>query len=192
MMNDETGPLTGRQGAFDPTVSFSPAASGSKLAMATGHTPAAASPSADVFHQENFNQLVERALITVRGEQSEARIALKPDQLGHVQMKIVTENNLVTIRIMTESPVARDLIDANAHQLKTELQQQGLNVESIQVSVSDDQHDPNRGARQREAFLRQMAATGRRPAEEERDRGNYGASQPKPGRSGATGIDYFA
>jgi flagellar hook-length control protein FliK len=192
MMNDETGPLTGRQGAFDPTVSFSPAASGSKLAMATGNTPAAASPSADVFHQENFNQLVERALITVRGEQSEARIALKPDQLGHVQMKIVTENNLVTIRIMTESPVARDLIDANAHQLKTELQQQGLNVESIQVSVSDDQHDPNRGARQREAFLRQMAATGRRPAEEERDRGNYGASQPKPGRSGATGIDYFA
>jgi flagellar hook-length control protein FliK len=192
MMNDETGPLTGRQGAFDPTVSFSPAASGSKLTMATGHTPAAASPSADVFHQENFNQLVERALITVRGEQSEARIALKPDQLGHVQMKIVTENNLVTIRIMTESPMARDLIDANAHQLKTELQQQGLNVESIQVSVSDDQNDPNRGARQREAFLRQMAATGRRPAEEERDRGNYGSSQPKPGRSGATGIDYFA
>lgn len=192
MINDETGPLTGRQGAFDPTLSFSPAASGSKLAMATGNTPAAASPSADVFHQENFNQLVERALITVRGEQSEARIALKPDRLGHVQMKIVTENNLVTIRIMTESPVARDLIDANAHQLKTELQQQGLNVESIQVSVSDDQHDPNRGARQREAFMRQMAAAGRRPAAEERDRGNHGASQPKSGRSGATGIDYFA
>jgi flagellar hook-length control protein FliK len=191
-MNDETGPMTGRQGAFDPTVSFSPAASGGKLAMATGNTPAAATPSADIFHQENFSQLVERALITVRGEQSEARIALKPDQLGHVQMKIVTENNLVTIRIMTESPMARDLIDANAHQLKTELQQQGLNVESIQVSVSDDQHDPNRSARQREAFLRQMAAMGRRPAEEERDRGNYSASQPKPGRSGATGIDYFA
>ncbi len=192
LMNDETGPQTGRQGAFDPAVSFSPAATGSKLAMATGNTPAAASPSADVFHQENFNQLVERALITVRGEQSEARIALKPDQLGHVQMKIVTENNLVTIRIMTESPVARDLIDANAHHLKTELQQQGLNVESIQVSVSDDQHDADRGARQREAFLRQMAATGQRPVEEERDRGHYGASQPKPGRSGATGIDYFA
>lgn len=192
MMNDETAPLTGRQGAFDPTISFSPAATGSKLAMATGHTPAAASPSADIFHQENFNQLVERALITVRGEQSEARIALKPDQLGHVQMKIVTENNLVTIRIMTESPVARDLIDANTHQLKTELQQQGLNVESIQVSVSDEQHDADRGARQREAFLRQMAAAGRRPVEEGRERGNSGASHPKPGRSGATGIDYFA
>lgn len=192
LMNDETGPLTGRQGAFDPTVSFSPAASGSKIAMATGNTPAVASPAADVFHQENFNQLVERALITVRGEQSEARIALKPDQLGHVQMKIVTENNLVTIRIMTESPVTRDLIDANAHQLKTELQQQGLNVESIQVSVSDDQHDADRGARQREAFLRHLAATGRRPKEEDGDRGKHGASQPKPGRSGATGIDYFA
>jgi flagellar hook-length control protein FliK len=107
-------------------------------------------------------------------------------------MKIVTENNLVTIRIMTESPVARDLIDANTHQLKTELQQQGLNVESIQVSVSDDQHDADRGARQREAFLRQMAAAGRRPVEEGRERRNSGASHPKPGRSGATGIDYFA
>jgi flagellar hook-length control protein FliK len=192
MMNDETGPLTGRQGAFDPTVSFSPAATGSKPAMATGNTPAAASPPADIFHQENFNQLVERALITVRGAQSEARIALKPDQLGHVQMKIVTENNLVTIRIMTESPVARDLIDANAHQLKTELQQQGLNVESIQVSVSDEQQDADRGARQREAFLRQMAAKGRPLMEDELDQGEYRASQPLPERVGTTGIDYFA
>jgi flagellar hook-length control protein FliK len=107
-------------------------------------------------------------------------------------MRIVTENNLVTIRIVTDSPVARDLIDANAHQLKTELQQQGLNVESIQVSVSDDQHDADRGARQREAFLRRMAATGQRPAAEDRDRGNYRTAQPKPGRSGAAGIDYFA
>jgi hypothetical protein len=67
-----------------------------------------------------------------------------------------------------------------------------LNVESIQVSVSDEQQDADRGARQREAFLRQMAAKGRPLMEDELDQGEYRASQPLPERVGTTGIDYFA
>jgi flagellar hook-length control protein FliK len=44
----------------------------------------------------------------------------------------------VTVRIVTELPMVRDLIEQNLHQLKADLQQQGLQVERVEVSVADD------------------------------------------------------
>ncbi len=192
IMNDEASPMAGRQGALDQALSFSTSPAGGKVAMASSHATTAPVAATDIFHQDNFHQLVERALFTVRGEHSEARIALKPDHLGHVQLKIVTENNLVTIKIITETPVARDLIDANANQLKTELQQQGLNVGNIEVSVSDERHDAYRQARQRESFLRKAASQKYASPEEYGENFENGPSQIKPNRSSVAGIDYFA
>ena len=190
---DETGTMAGRSGVFDSTLSFTSSPAVGKGVMAA--TNSAATPqgvTSETFPQENFNQLVERALFTVRGEQSEARIALKPDHLGHVQMKIVTENNIVSIKIVTETPVARDLIDANANQLKAELQQQGLSVETIEVSVSDDQHNAYRQARQRESLLRHMASQGDSSAEEDGEGHENRPEEGKNNRNSGSGIDYFA
>lgn len=191
MMSDETTPIADRQGRFDPMPSFSTLPSDGKGVVASSHintTPVAM----DNFQQDNFHQLVERAMFTVRGEQSEARIALKPDHLGHVQMKIVTENNLVSVKIITETPAARDLIDANANQLKAELQHQGLNVENIQVSVSDERHDAYRQARQKESFMRHMSSGGNGPSEEDNEILKSGFAQRKTNRGRVAGIDYFA
>ena len=190
MVKDEAIPMAGRQGGLDQALSFSTSPTGEKVSMASSQTVTA--PTADTFSQDNFHQLVERALVTVRGGQSEARITLKPDHLGHVQMKIVTENNLVSVKIITETPVARDLIDANANQLKAELQHQGLTVENIEVSVSDERHDAYRQARQRDAFLRHMTAQGRSSLEEDGEMIEHGPAQRQNHRNNAAGIDYFA
>lgn len=193
-MSDEAGPSAGRQNATDAGLSFSSTTTADKAAAPSPSTGTSTSmtDSAGRFHQDNFHQLVERALFSVRGEQSEARIALKPDQLGHVHMKVVTENHMVTIKIMTESPAARDMIHANAHQLKTELQQQGLTVEQIEVSVSDDQNDAYRDARQRESFMGQLTSRGKgEPGSATRQTAS-GWERPTMGRPQANGIDYFA
>ncbi|RPJ70707.1 MAG: flagellar hook-length control protein FliK, partial [Desulfobacteraceae bacterium] len=84
------------------------------------------------------DQIVQRAAVLLKSDRGEARIDLKPEFLGPVRMYIVTENQLVTVRILTESPMVRDLIEHNLHQLKSDLQQQGLQVERVEVSVSDD------------------------------------------------------
>ena len=183
-----------RQAPIDSTLSYTTTTAATRVesvppGAGTATTMAAAT---DRFHQDNFNQLVERAIFTVRGEQSEARIALKPDQLGHVQMRVVTEHHLVSIKIMTESPAARDLIDTHAHQLKTELQQQGLTVEHIEVSVSNGQGDAYRGERQRESFLRQMASQGQSTSEEDLSPLPSDIRPSSTGQDRSRGIDYFA
>ncbi len=83
-------------------------------------------------------QIVQRAAVHLKSDQGEARIDLKPEFLGQVRMQIVTDNQQVTVRIVTELPMVRDLIEQNLHQLKADLQQQGLQVERVEVSVADD------------------------------------------------------
>ena len=191
--NDPNGQTVDRQVPSDPMLAVTTAATASRTETVSPGAGAATSMAAtEQFHQNNFNQLVERAIFAVRGEQSEARIALKPDHLGHVQMQVVTEHHLVSIKIMTESPAVRDLIDAHAHQLKTELQHQGLTVEHIEVSVSNGQGDAYRGERQREFFLRQMVSQGQATPEEDLRPLPSGIRQPSTGRDRSRGIDYFA
>jgi flagellar hook-length control protein FliK len=193
--NEAIGQAADQHGQDDPALSFTNVAATGKTATATSSstgTTTAFTGASEQLHQDNFHQLVERAMFMVRGEQSEARIALKPDQLGHVQMRVITEHHSVSIKIMTESPAARDLIDAHAHQLKSELQQQGLTVERIEVSVSDGQGDAYRGERQRESFLRQMASEGESKQEEDSDMPRPDRPQPSSGRNRTRGIDYFA
>jgi hypothetical protein len=94
------------------------------------------------------DQIVQRAAVLLRSDRGEARIDLKPEYLGQVRMHIVTDHQMVTVRILAESPMVRDLIEHNLHQLKSDLHQQGLQVERVEVSVSEDpRRDAGRHAR---------------------------------------------
>ena len=53
-------------------------------------------------------------------------------------MQVITENHQVTIKILTEFGFVKDMVENNIQQLKTDLQQQGLNVDKLEVAVSDD------------------------------------------------------
>ena len=94
-----------------------------------------------------MNQIVERAVFRLHNGQSEVRIDLKPDFLGHVRLQIVTENHQVSLRILAESAAVKDLIDGHLGQLKTDLQAQGLKVDEIDVTVAKDfnSHDRRSG-----------------------------------------------
>jgi len=92
---------------------------------------------------QTMEQIVQRAVIQARNGQHEARIDLKPDFLGHVRMQVVTENQQVTVKILTEFGFVKDMIENNIHQLKADLQQQGLGVDRIDVSVSRDGNGNN-------------------------------------------------
>ena len=89
-----------------------------------------------------FDQIVQRAVLQVKNEQSEIKIDLKPEFLGNVRMQIVTENQQVSVRILTEAPAVRDMIETGLQQLRSELQSQGLQVDRLEVSVSEDYREP--------------------------------------------------
>ena len=91
-----------------------------------------------------LNQIVDRAVFKLNNEQSEVRIDLKPDFLGHVRLQIVTDSHQVNLRILAESSIVKELIDGNLGQLKNDLQAQGLKVDEIEVAVAKDFNDYGR------------------------------------------------
>lgn len=85
-----------------------------------------------------FDQIVQRAAVHLKDNQGEISIDLKPEFLGRVRLQITAENQQVAVRIITELPNVRDLIETGLIQLKSELQSQGLQVGRLEVAVADD------------------------------------------------------
>ena len=92
-----------------------------------------------------LNQIVEKAALNLKNGKSQVRIDLKPEFLGSVRMKIITENHLVTVRILTELPVVKEMIENNISQLKTDLQSHGLEIDKLDVSVANDSQQRGKG-----------------------------------------------
>ena len=83
-----------------------------------------------------MSQLVNKAILNIKNGQSSIRIDLKPEELGHLKMQVKTENNHIMIKIMTETHLVKNIIETNVGQLRTELQNQGLQIEKFDVTVA--------------------------------------------------------
>jgi flagellar hook-length control protein FliK len=146
----------------------------------------------DSLRNQTLDQIVRKAVIYMRNGQHEAKIDLKPDFLGHVRMQVITENHQVTVKILTEFGFVKDMVENNIQQLKADLQQQGLNVDKLEVAVSNDTDElKHRQQKTGQEKNTQHSATRIGPEngeEENRERtGNFGLRD-----AGAAAVDYFA
>ena len=141
---------------------------------------------------QTMEQIVRRAVIQVKDGQHEARIDLKPDFMGHVRMQVITENQQVTVKILTEFGFVKDLIENNIQQLKADLQNQGLEVDKLDVSVSRDSHN-NKHRQESADHARNL-----HPQDKSSDHGNSRDEQREqtrrsaPSAEGLSTVDYFA
>ena len=97
--------------------------------------------SKDVQHSEKsfqptiMKQVVEKAILSLKNGQTSIKLSLRPDVLGRLKMHISTENRQVSIRIITEVPMVKEVIESNMAQLRTDFQKQGLELEKFDISV---------------------------------------------------------
>ncbi|UCD77009.1 MAG: flagellar hook-length control protein FliK [Desulfobacterales bacterium] len=141
---------------------------------------------------QTLDQIVQKAAMHLKNGQHEARIDLKPEFLGHIRMQVISENHQVTVRIMAEHGFVKDMIENNLHQLKANLQQQGLDIEKLEVSVSRDSDESGTPKERRAGMRARHGATdngNQRHFEQDTPQDNR---QPRRSPKSATGVDYFA
>jgi flagellar hook-length control protein FliK len=90
---------------------------------------------ASIPKNEIINQVVEKAKVVLTGEKSEMVMDLKPDSLGKLSLKIVTEHGIVTAKFIAESQQVKQILEANMQVLKDSLEKQGMSVQGFSVSV---------------------------------------------------------
>ena len=106
------------------------------------------SKDSDLFQKplqtEIIKQVVDKTVMHLNTGRTLIRINLKPESLGHLRLQITTENQQVMLKIMTEGPLVKEIIESNIHQLKTALHVHGLQIDDFDVFVAHDS-DQQRG-----------------------------------------------
>ena len=73
---------------------------------------------------------------------TEAKFSLFPEHLGHIEIKVTTQQGQISAQILTDSPMAKEALEGQLQHLKQTLQQSGLHVQKLdvvqQTSVTTD------------------------------------------------------
>lgn len=88
--------------------------------------------------RELLSQIIEKAQVNLTPEKSEMVMELKPESLGKISLKVVTENGIVMAKFVAENQQVREVLETNMQILKDSLQKQGLDVQGFSVSVRQD------------------------------------------------------
>lgn len=88
--------------------------------------------------REIISQIVEKAAVVVGQDRSEMVMELKPESLGRISLKVATENGIVMAKFVAESRQVQQILESNMQMLKDSLARQGINVQSLSVSVRQD------------------------------------------------------
>lgn len=91
-----------------------------------------------VENQNVIDQILENLKVDVKGNESSIRMTLHPETLGDVTVKVATQNGIVTASFIAENEKVKEILKANFNELKNVLQEQGLNISSLSVSVGQE------------------------------------------------------
>lgn len=96
--------------------------------------------------REIANQIIERIRILVRPDQTSMELQLNPEHLGKVSLSVQSNNGIMTAQFVVENEMSKEAIESQMVTLRETLDQQGIKVEAIEVTVAAynfDQNNPN-------------------------------------------------
>lgn len=108
----------------------------------TKSAPPAVRQEVPVVHAQRFAEEAGRVLLksmkfAVADGVSEARLSLYPEQLGQVQVKITVSNGQLVAQFVAETAMGKEAIESQLPQLRIALQNQGIQVEKLEVTHHD-------------------------------------------------------
>lgn len=94
--------------------------------------------------REVAEQILEKVRVSVTADTTSLEIVLTPEELGKVNLTVTAEQDgTMKARFVTENEFAKEAIERNLVQFKEALQEQGLKVDTIEVTVGNFEFDKN-------------------------------------------------
>lgn len=87
--------------------------------------------------REIANQIMEQIKITIRPDQTNMELQLNPEHLGRVNLTITEKEGRMTAQFTTQTEIAKEAIESQMAALRESLQNQGIKVENIEVTVAE-------------------------------------------------------
>jgi flagellar hook-length control protein FliK len=87
--------------------------------------------------KEVIDQIVTKAVVKLTPDKTSMQLQLNPGHLGKVSVSVTSEQGLVKSQFVAENQVVKEMLEANMIQLKEQLEEQGIKVDKIEVTVGD-------------------------------------------------------
>lgn len=145
--------------SLDPAAEASPAAAQTQTqAAAVARTPLVpltlpqAARELDKRFQV-FRQVEERLVLLRQQHQRELQLQLEPAQLGKLKLRLQQEGALFHLQIVAETPMVKELLDAQMQQLRQQFAAQGFTLDRVDVDVQGQMGDGSPSQDSREAYV---------------------------------------
>ena len=138
------------------------------------------------------DQIMRKAAFHLRNGQHEVIIVLKSDFLGHLRMLVISENQKVTVRILVENGFVKDLIESNLHQLKADLQHQGLEVGKLEVRIACEPEASGHSQEKKSQWRAGQDKVRHQEHDNQKDEQQKENGPPPRTANNAATVDYFA
>lgn len=93
--------------------------------------------------REIINQVAEQVKMRASEQITEMEIQLNPANLGRINLQVTAREGVITAQIATTNEDVRAALEMQAMALKEELNQQGLKVDAVDVTVSSHEFERN-------------------------------------------------
>jgi flagellar hook-length control protein FliK len=91
----------------------------------------------------NTTNVIEQIMNQVKissagGNFTEIRMTLRPESLGDIVLRVITQNGIVTAQFEAESQRVKEALEADFNRLRNALEEQGIKFSELSVSVRQD------------------------------------------------------
>ncbi|MCL2188152.1 MAG: flagellar hook-length control protein FliK [Defluviitaleaceae bacterium] len=89
-----------------------------------------------------INQIMSQIRVHTGEQVTEMRMTLRPESLGDIVLRVMTQNGIVTAQFIAENQRVREALESSFNQLRDALREQGIQFSELSVSVKQDGEDP--------------------------------------------------
>lgn len=82
-------------------------------------------------------QVIDKIKLTLTSDASSMEIQLHPEHLGKVDLQISSKNGIMSAELTAHSESAKRALEAGLEDLKVSLEQTGLKIENVEVTLAD-------------------------------------------------------
>ncbi len=86
--------------------------------------------------REITSQILDAIRINIKPEQTSMELQLNPENLGKINLTVVSKEGVLTAKFVTGTEAIKEVIESQLQAFKESLNNQGLKVENVEVTVS--------------------------------------------------------
>ncbi len=90
-----------------------------------------------------INQLIDSIKLNATADTTQMEIQLTPENLGKINLTVAAKDGVITASITTANEAVKAVIESQLVQLREAMNNQGLKVENVEVTVANQAFDQN-------------------------------------------------